>query len=352
MDIQGFIQKALNAGLMTFDSANQEYKIAGSKTMESFAEGLKLSSGMVQAFFDEMQLYGGKFDWSDEIGKSIDEIYAGIEDLNALPHFKDITLKLDFSDISTAEGQIKAIDDEIQKVNKIKATPNIDSSELQYANDILVYLTQQKQQLTAPAIMSVDTSQVDEKYQEAIGLAQEYQNTLDTKELYAIKGLDAKDLDKKLAETEQKIKGINPKIKAELNLDTTSKDGIETFIKNFDPNKYPKIVNFKANTDEVDKAKKEVEKPVDVDVNYIPHDENLPDIDTDIDVNVHYHKTVDEDIDGDVDIPEKAQGTAHVSGTAKIGGDWGTAEGGKTLVGELGRKYFASIYSDVYFEFI
>lgn len=31
-------------------------------------------------------------------------------------------------------------------------------------------------------------------------------------------------------------------------------------------------------------------------------------------------------------------GTAHVSGTAKAGGDWGTAPGGKTLVGELGRE--------------
>ena len=335
MDIQGFVQKSLAAGLMVFDSANQEYKIAGGKTMESFVEGLKLSSGMVQAFFDEMQLYGGKFDWSDEIGKSIDELYNGIEDINALPHFKDITLKLDFSDISTAEGQIKAIDEEIEKVNKVKATPNIDSSELQYANDILVYLTEQKQQLTAPAIMEVDTSQVDSKYQEAIGLAQEYQNTLNTKELYAIKGLDTKDLDKKLAETEQKIKNINPKIKTELNLDTTSKDGIETFIKNFDPNKYPKVVNFKANTDEVDEATKEVSKPIDRDVNYVAQGlNNLPNDLPDIDVNVNYHRNVD----GDIDIHGYVNGTAHASGTAKIGGDWGTAKGGKTLVGELGRE--------------
>lgn len=342
MDIQGFIQKSLSAGLMVFDSANQEYKIAGGKTMESFVEGLKLSSGMVQAFFDEMQLYGGKFDWSDEIGKSIDELYNGIEDINALPHFKDITLKLDFSDISTAEGQIKAIDEEIEKVNKVKATPNIDSSELQYANDILVYLTEQKQQLTAPAIMEVDTSQVDSKYQEAIGLTQEYQNTLNTKELYAIKGLDTKDLDKKLAETEQKIQNINPKIKTELDLDTTSKDGIETFIKNFDPNKYPKVVNFKANTDEVDEATKEVSKPIDRDVNYVAQGlNNLPNDLPDIDVNVNYHRNVD----GDIDIPGYVNGTAHASGTAKIGGDWGTAKGGKTLVGELGREIVVDVHT-------
>lgn len=31
-------------------------------------------------------------------------------------------------------------------------------------------------------------------------------------------------------------------------------------------------------------------------------------------------------------------GTAHVGGTARAGGDWGTAPGGSTLVGELGRE--------------
>ncbi len=37
---------------------------------------------------------------------------------------------------------------------------------------------------------------------------------------------------------------------------------------------------------------------------------------------------------GDVEL----NGTAHASGTAKASGDWGTARGGSTLVGELGRE--------------
>ena len=347
MDIQGFIQKALNVGLMTFDSANQEYKIAGGKTMESFAEGLKLSSGMVQAFFDEMQLYGGKFDWSDEIGKSIDELYAKIEDINNLPHFKDITLKLDFSDIPTAEGQIKAIDTEISKIDKIKATPNIDASEIEYANDILLYLIRQKQSLEAPAIMDVDVSNVDSKYQEAISLAQEYQQALNDKEILTKLGFNTDDTDKKLTEVEGKIQKLDPKIKAELKLDTTNKDGIVEFIKNFDPNKYPKIVKFKADTKEVDDASEEVSKPIDRNVRY--HAVNLDSLPDHFSVIV---RKVRYEIDGDTDVSGHVNGTAHASGTAKAGGDWGTARGGRTLVGELGRKYFASIYSDVYFEFV
>lgn len=347
MDIQGFIQKSLNAGLMVFDSANQEYKIAGGKTMESFAEGLKLSSGMVQAFFDEMQLYGGKFDWSDEIGKSIDEIYAGIESLDNLPHFKDINLKLDFSDIDTAEEQIKAVDKEIEKVDKIKATPNINASEIEYANDILILLLREKQSLEAPAIMDVDTSNVDSKYRDAISLAQEYQQALNDKEILTKLGIDTTDTDKQMTEIEGKIKKIDPKIKAELNLDTTNKDGIVEFIKNFDPNKYPKIVRFKADTTEVDDASKEVSKPIDRNVHYHAVNlDSLPDHFSDIVRKVRY------EIDGDTDVSGYANGTAHASGTAKAGGDWGTARGGRTLVGELGRKYFAPVYSDIYYKFI
>lgn len=337
MDIQGFIQKSLEAGLMTFDSANQEYKIAGGKTMESFAEGLKLSSGMVQAFFDEMQLYGGKFDWSDEVGKSIDEIYAGIESIDNLPHFKDITLKLDFSDIDTTEEQIKAINKEIEKVDKIKVTPNINASEIEYANDILILLLREKQSLEAPAIMDVDTTNVDSKYKDVISLAQQYQQTLNDKEILTKLGIDTTDTDKQITEIEGKIKKIDPKIKAELKLDTTNKDGIVEFIKSFDPNKYPKIVKFKADTTEVDNASKEVSKPINRNVRYHAVNlDSLPDHFSDIVRKVRY------EIDGDIDVDTGGyghiNGTAHASGTAKAGGDWGTARGGRTLVGELGRE--------------
>lgn len=350
MDIQGFIQKALNAGLMVFDSAKQEYKIAGGKTMESFAEGLKLSSGMVQAFFDEMQLYGGKFDWGDEAVKTLGDLAikaaeAG-EALREIPGFETSTLRVDFSDGGNLEEQIELIEEAIATADKLRAQQDNDSPAFEYLTTILEYYLRQKQALEDPVIMSVDATQVDEKYREAITLAQEYQNTINDKEVRTRLGLDTSSSDKKLTEIVQKIQGLNPKIKAELNLDTTSKDGIVEFIKTFDPNKYPKIVSFKANTEEVDKASEEVSKTINREVKYYASGLNsLPGSFPKITRKVHY------EADGDTDVGE-LNGTAHASGTAKIGGDWGTAKGGKTLVGELGREYFASIYSDVYFEFI
>lgn len=47
--------------------------------------------------------------------------------------------------------------------------------------------------------------------------------------------------------------------------------------------------------------------------------------------------------DGDSEV----NGTAHISGSAHTSGNWGTKKAGKALVGELGRKYFATAYSDM-----
>lgn len=342
MDIEKFIQDSLNSGLLVFDQKSKEYKIAGGKTMEDFAEGLKLSFGMVQAFFDEMQLYGGKFDWGDEAVKTIGDLAIeaneAAEALRKIPEYGKYDFKLDFSDISTVDGQVKAIDGEIKEIDKIRAKPNIDSSELEYATSILEYLIRQKQTLLNPAIMSVDISQVDEKYRDAISLAQEYQGLVNDKEVLQKLGLDTSGVDKKLDETTQKVQALDPKIKAELNIDTTSKDGIETFIKTFDPSKYPKIVTFKADTKEVDEATEEVSEPIGREVRYYATGvDSLPNNFDDIQRAVHYYAVVDDNVMVP-DVPSRANGTAHSSGTAKIGGDWGTASGGKTLVGELGRE--------------
>ena len=53
------------------DEASGEYKVAGQKTMEDFAEGLNLSMPMVQAMFGEMEEFGGEFDWADEATKTL-----------------------------------------------------------------------------------------------------------------------------------------------------------------------------------------------------------------------------------------------------------------------------------------
>lgn len=76
LDVQEFCAKATKAGLMELDEASGEYKVAGQKTMEDFAEGLNLSMPMVQSMFGEMEEFGGEFDWADEATKTLGDMAA------------------------------------------------------------------------------------------------------------------------------------------------------------------------------------------------------------------------------------------------------------------------------------
>lgn len=349
MDIQKFISDSLNAGLMVFDQKSNEYKIAGGKTMEDFAEGLKLSSGMVQAFFDEMQLFGGKFDWSDEAIKTLGDLAIeaneAYEELRKIKTFKNLDVKLDYSDIADTDDQVKAIEKNLNKLNVYKSKLSVDSTEYQQTIAIMQYLFRQKQALEAPAVMNIDVSQVNEKYKEAITLLQDYQKALEDKAALEYFNMDTSSVDKELSETKQKLANLDPALKKKLKITTNTDEAIKESIKKFDTTNYQKSVKFVADTEEVEEKSKEISEPIDREVHYYATGVGLlPDSHAlgRIEREVHYYKT------GDIDL----NGTAHASGTAKVGGDWGTAKGGKTLVGELGRKYFASVYSDIYYKFI
>ena len=61
LDVAEFCAKATKAGLMELDEASDEYKIAGQRTMQDFADGLNLSLPMVQSMFGEMGEFGAGF---------------------------------------------------------------------------------------------------------------------------------------------------------------------------------------------------------------------------------------------------------------------------------------------------
>ena len=65
LDVAEFCAKATKAGLMELDEASGDYKVAGQRTMEDFAEGLNLSLPMVQAMFGDCLLYTS--DAADEL---------------------------------------------------------------------------------------------------------------------------------------------------------------------------------------------------------------------------------------------------------------------------------------------
>lgn len=346
LNIDKFLENSVEAGLMSY-SDDDGFKVLGGKKMEDFAEGLNMSSGMVQAFFDELQLKGAEFDWSDEAVKTIGDLAIeaneAAEALRGLEGNEDLSIKMDVSDLATTEEQLSALDATIAEMDGVKAKFGIDSSEAEQANAVIQYCLTQKQLLSQPDVMRVDTSQVEGDIGKALSLLQEFQNAQNDFEIQSKIGADTSDAEAKISSLTSEIQGLSPDIKANLSLDTTSTESIKTSIAGLSA----ETINVKANVDasaitgynpeskscDVIYNPKTDALPTSFDainrtVNYTANTSGLPTSFSTITRYVHYVKT------GDVQV----NGTAHAGGTARAGGDWGTAPGGKTLVGELGRE--------------
>lgn len=346
LNIDKFLENSVNAGLMKY-SEDDGFQVLGGKKMEDFAEGLNMSSGMVQAFFDELQLKGADFDWGDEAVKTIGDLAVeaneAAESLRQVDGNSDLKIKMDVSDLSTTEEQISALDATIAEMDAVKVRPDVDASSIENANSVIQYCLTQKQLLSQPDVMRVDTSQVEGEISNAISLLQQFQTATNDLEIKQKVGADTTEAESKVNSLASEIEGISPDIRAKLDIDSTSVDSIKSSIAGLSA----ETINVKANVDasaiegyNPDSKKCDVIydpktdalpesfDAINRDVNYVPHTGSLPESFTTLTRYVNYVKT------GAVDV----NGTAHVSGTAKAGGDWGTAPGGKTLVGELGRE--------------
>lgn len=346
LDIDKFLKDSVTAGLMSY-SDDDGFKVLGGKKMEDFAEGLNLSSGVVQAFFDELQLKGATFDWGDEAVKTIGDLAIeaneAAEALRQLDGNGNLKIKMDVSDLATTEEQIKALDDTIAEMDTVKAKPSIDTSELDNANSVIQYCLTQKQLLTQPDVMRVDTSKVEGDISNAISLLQQFQTAQNDLEIKSKVGADTSEAKTKIDSLTKEIQGLSPDIKTKLSLDSTSAESIKSSItaltadtlhvkadvdasaiSGYNPETKTCDVIYNPNTDALPKSFDAITRTV----NYTADTSGLPKSFATITRYVRYVKT------GDIQV----NGTAHIAGTARAGGDWGTAPGGKTLVGELGRE--------------
>ena len=346
LDIDKFLQKSVDAGLMSY-SEDDGFKVLGGKKMEDFAEGLNLSSGVVQAFFDELQLKGAEFDWGDEAVKTVGDLAVeaneAAESLRQLDGNSDLKIKMDVSDLSTTEEQINALDATIAEMDGIKARPDVDASSIDNANAVIQYCLTQKQLLSQPDVMRVDTSQVEGEVSNAISLLQQFQNATNDLEIKQKVGADTSEAESQVNSLASEIQNISPEIKAQLNIDSTSVESIQSSInglsaetievkagvdasaiEGYHPDSKTCDVIYDPKTDLLPTSFPSIDRTV----NYVANTANLPGSFGTITRYVNYVKT------GNVSV----NGTAHADGTARAGGDWGTAPGGRTLVGELGRE--------------
>ena len=364
LDVAEFCAKATKAGLMELDEASGEYKIAGQRTMQDFADGLNLSLPMVQAMFGEMEEFGGEFDWADEavktlgdLGMAAGEAKGRIEELSG---DKDLDIQIDVSDIESTEDKIKTLDNTISQMQEYKGTLEVDSSQVDDANTVIQYCVTQKQMLEAPAVMSVDASQVDGELGNALSLLQQFQEAQNNVELQASVGADTSEAQGKVDGLVSEIQGLSPEIKATLGIDGTSEATITASIQALSPKI---MVEAGVDSSVVDAYAAEEKKSNGT----VDWDNNTGKVDawaaqmhtsngtvnwTNNTANVKTSFTATGTVNWtNANAPSKgsggASGTAHAFGTAHyphlVGhadakGNWGTKTGGMTLVGELGRE--------------
>lgn len=236
LNLQTFLDNAVKNGLMTATTQEDgkiKYDIVPNISTEDFAEQLNLSKEMVQAFFDESQLKGFKFDFSGEAVQDIDDLairaYAARDALTSLENYKDLQINLDVDSLNTTDEKIKSLDDTIRQVSDIRGTVSIDSAEANEAATIISYCVAQKQQLTAPDILRVDTSKLSDDIGLAISLLQEFQNSQYDLELRQTLNLDTTEAQEKVDSIFSKLQ--NNSTVAYLGVDTSSVENALNSIK-------------------------------------------------------------------------------------------------------------------------
>lgn len=370
LDVQEFCAKATKAGLMELDEASGEYKVAGQKTMEDFAEGLNLSMPMVQAMFGEMEEFGGEFDWADEATKTLGDMAVAAGEakgrIEEMSGDTDMNIQIDVSDIDNTEDKVKTLDNTISQMQNYKTTLDVDSSQVDDANAVIQYCVTQKQMLEAPAVMSVDTSQVDGELGNALSLLQQFQEAQNSVELQASVGADTSEAQGKVDSLVGEIQGLSPEIKATLGIDTTSADTLSASLQALSPE-----IMVKAGVDSsaVDAYAAEEKQSsgkvtwdnetgaVDAFAAQVHRSSGLVSWGNETS-RVKTHFTATGTVNWTNTTPPTkgaggANGTAHASGTAhaagsaqynhlsghaQASGNWATKTGGTTLVGELGRE--------------
>lgn len=370
LDVQEFCAKATKAGLMELDEASGEYKVAGQKTMEDFAEGLNLSMPMVQSMFGEMEEFGGEFDWADEAAKTLGDMAVAAGEakgrIEEMSGDTDMNIQIDVSDIDNTEDKVKTLDNTISQMQNYKTTLDVDSSQVDDANAVIQYCVTQKQMLEAPAVMSVDTSQVDGELGNALSLLQQFQEAQNSVELQTSVGADTSEAQGKVDSLVGEIQGLSLEIKAQLNIDTTSADTITASLQALSPEIMVKAGVDSSAVDAYAAEEKQSSGKVTWDNETGAVDAFAAQVHRSSGIvswgnetsRVKTHFTATGTVNWTNTTPPTkgaggANGTAHASGTAhaagsaqynhlsghaQASGNWATKTGGTTLVGELGRE--------------
>lgn len=362
VNFNNFITKALKAGLMELDAATGEYKVKAGKTIDDFCADLlgddvELTRAMMESIIGEMEEFRDFFDFEDEAEKTFGDMAVAAteakEALESLNENSDLEITIDVTDIEGKENQIVALDETISKMQEYKSV-NLDPSQIEYANDIIRYCVAQKNLLSYQTILSVDASKVGVELGEAITLMQEYARLQGKLSETIALGGDTSSIQSEIDGVISKLKelGKESNIDLGINLESLTTESLSKYLQAVE---LPQILLDAGIKPE---ALSSVSQDVDAKVVFGVDDELVNEFkadDHDIDAALKY-AVIETEVNafksknhnltatltyitkGDNRNLTQVNGTANASGTAMASGDWGTAPGGPTLTGELGRE--------------
>ena len=390
---------------------------------QEIADKLGVDVEAVQSIMRKLSDYGFEINLDEPVA-SMEELKSSAQSAQeALANMKDTSLSdinLDSNSFSEITDDIAQVEEYIDEISDSDLEPDVKTEKLENANSILEYLVEmqnevgnnsieisvnaeeleqkisdaksaldefkndsgqvdlsiegaqeavdnlqtllaQKEQLNTPAVMAVDTSQVDGELGDAIAKIQEYQQAVQDLNVQTELKAQGVDIDTSAAQEKvnnlaAEIQGLNPDITAKLNIDTSSTASLQSSIQAITPE-----ILVKAGVDET------------AIVNYTPSDKdasvkykvdasavnqwNAPDKTATLTYNITTAGTLPGNKNRTLTYTIKTEGSAGVNGTAhangttvksyrfnnwrgqaNASGNWGIKKGGKSLVGETGQE--------------
>ena len=207
--------------LMKLDATGFEMQVDGTtRTVKGLlaavegqiVNGAKLTQADVMAIAgrsaDEIKSITGKT--SAYIGRSMHDIQA--ETLYSKAVFEKLSdaadigeIKIDVSDVRSTEGKINTLNESIDKLKALHRM-KLSAEDAEDVENTLRYCIAQKQMLEAPAVMSVNSADVEEGKQKILELVQQYESAKDELETASALGLDTSEAREKVSKLFEEIK--------------------------------------------------------------------------------------------------------------------------------------------------
>lgn len=326
---------------------------------QEVADALGIDVEAVQAIMRKLSDYGFEINLDKPIAsleKLKEQADSAKQSLNNMG--ENLNINLDASTLEDVDSQISSVEDYINKVKNSDIDLNVKTDKLESANDILEYLLTKKQELGKTENVDVSINIDENELKEGYDILNSLKTYLENNQTILV-GIDAVVNQAGIDECVAKIEAMTPAMKVALGIQGLSTDEIKSGLLDgsiqipvsADTTQASNdIDNVKQKEDGIEDKKEitvtaktaQAENALSTVRNYLS---NITSKEVTITVN-----TVNSNGNGIVDpvtgvingLNNKGihgvQGTAHIQGTARAGGNWGNASGGKTLVGELGRE--------------